>query len=61
LQWTIFQAQQAAVYQNQLYQSFTNQQKQTPNPVPPPVNNYNAQQQNNNTQSQWQPSSKNFI
>jgi hypothetical protein len=66
LQWTLFQqAQQAAAYQNQLYQSFTNQQKPSPNPVPPPPppNNYNSQQQNNNmntTQSKWQPSRKIF-
>jgi len=65
LQWTLFQqAQQAAAYQNQLYQSFANQQKPTPNPVPPPSNNFNPQQQNNNnmntTPSKWQPSSKNF-
>jgi len=55
LQWSIFQAQQAAVYQTQLYQSFTNQQKANPTPVPPttpPVNN------NNNAQSKWQLSSK---
>jgi hypothetical protein len=70
LQWTLFQqAQQAAAYQNQLYQSFTNQQKPSPSPVPPPPsssNNFNPQQQhqtNNNmniTQSKWQPSSKNL-
>lgn len=64
LQWSFFQAQQAAAYQNQLYQSFTNQQKPVPAPVPPPPppssNNYNPQQNNNtnNQQSKWQPSSK---
>jgi hypothetical protein len=71
LQWSFFQqVQQAAAYQNQLYQPFNNQQKPPPNPVPPPSpspsNNFNSQQQNNNnmnmntTASKWQPSSKNF-
>ena len=61
--------QQTAARQNQLYQSFTNQQKPSPSPVPP-VNNtsngfFSQQQQNDNqlnmnTTSKWQPSSKTF-
>jgi len=65
LQWSYFQQAQQAAYQNQLYQSFTNQQNSSPIPVPP-VNNvsngFNPQQQNSNnmntTPSKWQPSSK---
>lgn len=63
LQWTYYQqAQQAAAYQNQLYQSFANQQ--TPTPVPPVNNNasngFNSQQQTNTTPTKWQQQSKNF-
>ncbi|CAF2123946.1 unnamed protein product [Rotaria magnacalcarata] len=64
LQWSYYQqAQQVAAYQNQLYQSFANQQKatpQSPNPVPSVHNNtsngFNNQQNHNmNTaQSNWQ-------
>lgn len=68
LQWSYYQQAQQAAYQNQIYQSFTNQQKPSSTPVPPATNvsnNFNSQQQqpNNNhntntTPSKWQTQSK---
>ena len=61
LQWQYFQqAQAAAAYQTQFYQSFANQNKSTPTPVPP-VNTHNNSSTNNSpspvTTSKWQPTS----